>query len=110
MRNKNATLNYYVNLLQFNLVNDYGDYLILAKDEIEIHFFHFENLDPTENYGQIYIRTDDIDKLYNSFVENKVEIHPHGKLQEKPWGQKEFALLDPDFNLITFGEKICPVS
>jgi len=24
----------------------------------------------------------------------------------KPWGQKEFALLDPDHNLLTFGQAI----
>jgi hypothetical protein len=27
-------------------------------------------------------------------------------LEIKPWGQKEFSLLDPDNNLLTFGESI----
>ena len=36
--------------------------------------------------------------------DNKVEIHPSGHLAAKPWGQKEFSLLDPDNNLLTFGE------
>jgi len=39
-------------------------------------------------------------------MDNKVEIHPNGHLEMKPWGQKEFALLDPDNNLLTFGERI----
>ena len=26
------------------------------------------------------------------------------KLEVKPWGQKEFSVLDPDHNLLTFGE------
>jgi hypothetical protein len=39
-------------------------------------------------------------------MNRKVEIHPHGLLQLKPWGQKEFSLLDPDNNLLTFGEAI----
>jgi hypothetical protein len=25
-------------------------------------------------------------------------------LETKPWGQREFSLLDPDNNLLTFGE------
>ena len=29
-----------------------------------------------------------------------------GHLQIKPWGQKEFSLLDPDYNLLTFGESM----
>jgi hypothetical protein len=32
-------------------------------------------------------------------------IHPAGHLQTKPWGQKEFSILDPDNNLLTFGEQ-----
>jgi hypothetical protein len=27
-------------------------------------------------------------------------------LAKKPWGQQEFSLLDPDHNLLTFGESI----
>ena len=51
----------------------------------------------------VYIRTDDIDRLYQSFQENSVAIHPNGQLETKPWGQREFSILDPDSNLLTFG-------
>lgn len=44
-----------------------------------------------------------IEKLYRSFLESGVSIHPNGHLHTKPWGQKEF-ILDPDHNLLTFGE------
>lgn len=104
MRDKNATKDFYLNKLGFTELGDYGDYLLIKKDDIEIHFFEFKKLDPKENYGQVYIRTNDIDNLYQSFLDNKIDIHPNGKLQIKPWGQKEFALLDPDSNLLTFGQ------
>jgi hypothetical protein len=78
---------------------------MVYKDQIEIHFFKFSDLNPKENYGQIYIRTNAIDKLYESFLNDNISIHPNGKLQTKPWGQKEFSLLDPDNNLITFGQE-----
>jgi hypothetical protein len=85
---------------------DYGDYLLLEKDGVEIHFFEFKTLDPLENYGQIYIRTNQIEALYNQLLDVNVTIHPNAPLQRKPWGQMEFSLLDPDHNLITFGQAI----
>lgn len=85
---------------------DYDGYLMVQKDNIQIHFFTFADLDPKENYGQIYIRTDEIDALYQSLLDSKVEIHPNGHLEIKPWGQREFALLDPDNNLLTFGQNV----
>jgi hypothetical protein len=104
MRDKVLTKNFYVNQLNFKALGEYPEYLIVAKDNIEIHFFEFKQLDPKTNYGQVYIRTNDIDNLYQSLLDNKVNIHPNGNLQSKPWGQKEFALLDPDNNLLTFGQ------
>ncbi|MEQ9299823.1 MAG: hypothetical protein RIF33_14715 [Cyclobacteriaceae bacterium] len=63
-------------------------------------------LDPKENYGQVYIRTDNIDAVYQTLLDNQTSIHPNGKLAIKPWGQKEFSLLDPDTNLLTFGQSL----
>lgn len=106
MRNKNFTKIFYINQLNFNLLGEYDDYLIVGKDAIEIHFFEFKKLEPKENYGQVYIRTNNIDEFYKSLIDKKIPIHPNGSLQIKPWGQKEFSLLDPDNNLLTFGQKI----
>ena len=108
MRNKAVTRDFYVNKLGFELFgsDNFEEYLMVQKDSIQIHFFEFKALDPAENYGQVYIRTDDIDALYKSMLDNNIGIHPNGKLQMKPWGQKEFSLLDPDSNLLTFGQGV----
>lgn len=108
MRNKAATRHFYVNRLGFADVGaaDFDDYLILEKDSIQLHFFKFKELDPNQNYGQVYIRTDDVEALYEGLIAKNVDIHPNGKLEVKPWGQKEFALLDPDTNLLTFGQAV----
>ena len=106
MRNKRITKEYYINKLGFAEIGDYDGYLMLEKDAIELHFFEFKNLNPDENYGQVYIRTDKIDSLYQTLLDAKVWIHPNGQLETKPWGQREFSLLDPDKNLLTFGESI----
>ena len=108
MRDKAATREFYLNKLDFQEFGsaDFDGYLMVQKDNIQIHFFEFKELDPKENYGQVYIRTDDIDGLYQSLLDKKIGIHPNGHLQIKPWGQKEIALLDPDNNLLTFGQSI----
>lgn len=105
MRDKAVTKNYYFKLgFQDIGASDYEGYLILANNNLEIHFFEFMELNPKENYGQVYIRTNDIDRLYQSLLNSKVSIHPNGKLETKPWGQREFSLIDPDSNLLTFGQ------
>lgn len=108
MRDKSATRRFYIQLLQFQEYGqqDYPGYLMVEKDQVQIHFFEFKELDPLENYGQVYIRTSGIEAYYQSLIDNNVPIHPNGSLQLKPWGQREFSLLDPDNNLLTFGETI----
>jgi hypothetical protein len=108
MRNKNITRDFYINELGFEEFGRayFDGYLMVQKDQIQIHFFEFKELDPKENYGQVYIRTNDIDKFYQSLLDNKIRIHPNGHLQIKPWGQKEFSIVDPDNNLLTFGQSM----
>ena len=106
MRDKSKTQAFYLTGLGFEERADYGDYLLLKKDEIEIHFFEFPDLNPLENYGQVYIRTNAIEALYQGFLANNIPIHPNGSLAIKPWGQQEFSLLDPDHNLLTFGQAL----
>lgn len=108
MRDKATTRDFYLNKLGFHELGntDFAGYLMVKKDDVQIHFFEFTELDPKENYGQVYIRTDNIDDLYQSLLNMNVSIHPAAHLQAKPWGQKEFALLDPDNNLLTFGQSV----
>ncbi|MNX97297.1 Glyoxalase-like domain protein [compost metagenome] len=106
MRNKLRTLEFYQKL-GFTTFGDteFADYLMLEKNGIQIHFFLFEALDPKENYGQVYIRSNAIDSDYREFCDlHAAAIHPNGQLATKPWGQREFSILDPDHNLLTFGQ------
>lgn len=105
MRDRGRTVQYYESL-GFVLEADYGDYLIVARDRIELHFFLFEALDPEQNDGQVYIRTDDVEAFYTFCLSQHVPIHPNAPLADRPWGQREFALLDPDHNLLTFGQSL----
>ncbi len=108
MRDKAITQAYYVATLGFKQVDNdaYDEYLIVEKENVQLHFFLFRGLDPAENDGQVYIRTDGVDELYRAMLDSGIPIHPNGALQTRPWGQREFHLLDPDHNLLTFGQSV----
>lgn len=108
MRDKKITRDFYINQLKFEEFGsaDFNGYLMVQKDAIQIHFFEYKELNVLENYGQVYIRSNNIEQDYQLMLDNQVTIHPNGALQPKPWGQQEFSLLDPDHNLLTFGQTI----
>lgn len=102
---KQATLHYYCTQLGFRLLNDYGDYLLIQKDQAELHLFSFPALQPSQSDFMIYLRLDgDIHGYYAQLQQQGVAIHPNGALAQKPWQQWEFSLLDPNGTLLTFGQ------
>jgi hypothetical protein len=105
MRSKAITRDFYLNKLGFQEFGstDYDGYLMVQKDNIQIHFFEFVALDPKENYGQVYIRTDDIEEFYRFAKSQNLNST---ELGHKAWKQMEFSILDPDNNLLTFGQSL----
>ena len=95
MRNKAITQDYYCNQLGFEMYGEaeYPHYLMVEKDRIQIHFFLFEDLDPAENYGQVYIRAGNIDKLYPSLLDNKIRIHPKWTFINLNLGTKRICII-----------------
>jgi catechol 2,3-dioxygenase-like lactoylglutathione lyase family enzyme len=106
MRDKARTRSFYESL-GFSAPNDaYPDYLMMKRDLVEIHFFLHPKLNPAENYGMVYIRVNDAAALYQECVGKNLPIHGAGHLEDKPWRQREFSMLDPDTNLLTFGQSL----
>lgn len=96
---------YFQNALGFTLTSSYPEYLIMNSGTTELHFFEFKDLDPLTNYSMLYIRVPSgIDALYEKMKSSGAIMHPNGKLEIKPWGVKEFAILDPNHTLFTFGQ------
>lgn len=79
-------------------------YGIVKRDDIGIHFWHCDNKIFPENTS-CYVYVDGVDGLYAEYQKAGV-IHPNGALEDKPWGVREFSILDLDGNLIRFGELI----
>ena len=102
---KQKTLHYYINQLGFDLISDYGDYVILNQENVELHFFSFAELDPQKSDFMIYLRIDNnIGEYYQKLQDLEVKIHPNGKLETKSWNQIEFSIIDPNGTLLTFGQ------
>jgi catechol 2,3-dioxygenase-like lactoylglutathione lyase family enzyme len=55
-----------------------------------------------------YLHVHDASKLCAEFIGNGVEIWH--RLEDKPWGMREFAIVTPDGHRIVFGEDLAPMS
>lgn len=99
-----ATQRFYVDRLGFTAGSVHPDYAIVERDGIEIHFWLTDDVDIPKQTA-CYVRVTGIDALHEEFAAQKV-VHPNGPLADRPWGQREFAVLDGDGNLIRFGEPV----
>ncbi|MBL9171455.1 MAG: VOC family protein [Verrucomicrobiales bacterium] len=84
-------------------------YAILTRGTVEIHFFTHTELRPAESFAGCYIRVLDADAIYQSFSSASLPrkgIPRLDALEHKPWGMKEFALVDPDGNLLRIGQVV----
>ena len=96
------TLQFYVDKLRFRVVHEDPDYGIISRNHIELHFWKCDDPIHPKNTS-CYIYVEDIDALYEEMEAEKV-IHPNGKIADRPWGMREFAILDLHGNLIKFGQ------
>ena len=89
---------------EFN--NEYG---IFRRGAVELHFFTHRELIPAESSAGCYIRVLDVEPFYRACV--AVALPSSGiprmeRLENKPWGLREFAIVDPDGNLLRIGQVI----
>jgi hypothetical protein len=84
-------------------------YAILRRGTVEIHFFTHKALVPAESHAGCYIRVADVEAIYRDFASAGLPrsgIPRQDVLEDKPWGMKEFAIVDPDGNLIRIGQEL----
>lgn len=102
-------VDFYVDALGFREVSQDDDGLgILARDGVRLHVWLADGSAlGAETYlagsASCRIETTQIETLHEHCAELGV-VHPNAPLQDRPWGAREFAVLDPDGNLITFFE------
>jgi catechol 2,3-dioxygenase-like lactoylglutathione lyase family enzyme len=86
-------------------------YAILRRGTVELHFFTHKELRPAESHAGCYIRVSDVESVYREFAAAALPrkgIPRQDALEDKPWGMREFAIVDPDGNLIRIGQTLPP--
>lgn len=79
-----------------------GVYGIVANGPVQIHFWACTERHIAQATScRVQVRA--IEHLYHQCEEHGI-VHPKAPLETKPWGTQEFAILDPDGNLVTFYE------
>ena len=109
-RSLSVTVEFYRSLGFEGGVHEFSsDYAILRRGAVELHFFTHRELVPAESSAGCYIRVGDVDGFYNSTLSQQLPragIPRMDSLQDKPWGLREFAIVDPDGNLLRIGQLI----
>jgi hypothetical protein len=92
---------FYRNELKF-ITHHYGNYLVVKKDNIEIHFEAIRN--PRDFIASSCCLFDDnIKDLYATFCSMDMII-PMGELKDNSRGKKEFCIVDNNGNELRFCE------
>jgi hypothetical protein len=106
-RNLANTLEFYRRLGFDGFIHSHGGYAILMRGTVELHFSLHRKLDPEKSVSCCYLRVSRVDTIHSEFSRAKLPrqgIPRQDALEDKPWGLREFAVVDLDGNLIRIGQ------
>lgn len=84
-----------------------GGYAILRRGPVELHFFAHPALRPAESSAGCYIRVADVDAFHRACSPAALPRTGIPRMEDpadKPWGLREFAIVDADGNLLRVGQ------
>ncbi len=107
----NKTIAFYQKL-GFQVISDadYQDYVLIHRDLFELHFFLSPEHKPAESYAGSYLRVSQVDELFWEF--ESLNLPTEGipriatQVEDKPWGMREFHIIDPDGNSLRIGQRM----
>jgi catechol 2,3-dioxygenase-like lactoylglutathione lyase family enzyme len=100
---------FFADVLGFDGVHVQADYGIARRDAVEVHFWAATGPEGSgaepwlAGTTSCRVQVNGIAALYEQCQARQV-VHPNGGLSEQPWGTREFTILDPDRNAVTFFE------
>lgn len=77
---------------------------MITRDDVDIHFWLTNDPSVPQTSG-CRANVQDVDALYEKYLPLNV-VHPKDPLGDKPWGMREFSILDIDGNILTFAAPI----
>ncbi len=110
------SLSFYTQILDFEVVqapDPHPDsfmsmYAFLKREESFVHLS--QHAGDGEFGNVIYVRVNNIDDIYQGFLNNGLTIQDKSGISMEPveqtWGMKEFYVADPDGNRIRYGQQI----
>lgn len=101
---------FYTELLNFFIVNDFGNNVVL-NNGLTLWAIRPEHILPKHldtkgksNKFELYFESSEIEDIYTQLLGTEVRFfHP---LHEEPWGQRTIRFFDPDNHLIEIGEPL----
>jgi catechol 2,3-dioxygenase-like lactoylglutathione lyase family enzyme len=114
-------VSFYTDVLGFETVHAEGGFALLRRDGTTISLWgatdegwreSFDVESPVCSGAESFIagtascsvQVEGVDELYTHCTEHGI-VHPNGHIGDQPWGAREFGILDPDGNLVTFWQK-----
>ena len=100
-----VALKLFVDCLEFEIVHDEietaNPFCVVERDGLRINLFQNEEL-AKEHSPEFRLVTPDIEAVYNKIAPAFPEfLHPNlSKITLRPWGAKEFALMDEQVGVI----------
>lgn len=99
------TSQFYRQKLGCREVGRYPDLLLLKWGEQELHFWLTTDAMLAKT-SSCYVRVQPIETLYATYAAVPGLLRAEHALAVRPWGMKEFYVVDPDGNLLKFGEPV----
>lgn len=104
-----AAVTFFIDILGFKLSIRAGEYALVCRDDVAFRIVEDEPL-PSRGEGRYtsYIDVTDADALFAE-LKPKLDLLPPDHvvpLCDQPYGQREFAVMGPDGDLIGFGSPI----
>ena len=109
VRNVAASIDYYRLTLGFAVTFEWGEpitYACLCRDEVNLHLMSAAQTERAPGQGGLCVFVNDVDVLYAELAERGATILKPP--QDYPYGMRDFDVLDPDGNHITFGMQSLP--
>jgi catechol 2,3-dioxygenase-like lactoylglutathione lyase family enzyme len=117
VRDLNFSLGFYERLGFRTDTYDEG-YGFARRERLRLHLRAVPELDPLTNNSAVYVDAPAVDALHTEWLGCGLRVVPAdiqeaderaGRITEvveaKPWGVREFTILDPDNNRLRFGQE-----
>jgi uncharacterized glyoxalase superfamily protein PhnB len=81
-----------------------GEFAILERDGVKLHFTLSPDHDPRRTAACIYVRVDDVDALYRELQAAGAGMRREPR--DTDHNMRETTYIDPDNNMIVFGARL----